>query len=75
VIDIEHLLEQIQRQPDPLIRTQYFQQIEDRLLAEYQLHILYEKPFQTTYLPSVRGVTFNSQGWVDLRHIWFPPKL
>lgn len=75
VIDIEHLLEQIQQQPDPLIRTQYFQQIEDRLLAEYQLHILYEKPFQTTYLPSVRGVTFNSQGWVDLRHIWFPPKL
>lgn len=75
VIDIETLLEQIQRQPDPLIRTQYFQQIEDRLLAEYQLHILYEKPFQTTYLPSVRGVTFNSQGWVDLRHIWFPPKI
>ena len=75
VIDIETLLEQIQRQPDPLIRTQYFQHIEDRLLSEYQLHILYEKPFQTTYLPSVRGVTFNSQGWVDLRHIWFPPKI
>ncbi len=75
VIDIETLLEQIQRQPDPLIRTQYFQHIEDRLISEYQLHILYEKPFQTTYLPSVRGVTFNSQGWVDLRHIWFPPKI
>lgn len=75
VIDIETLLEQIQRQPDPLIRTQYFQQIEDRLLSEHQLHILYEKPFQTTYLPSVRGVTFNSQGWVDLRNIWFPPKI
>lgn len=30
------------------------------------------KPVETAYLPSVRGVRFNSQGWIDLRHVWFP---
>lgn len=74
-IDIEHRLLDIQRQPDPQLRMEGFEDIQQRLIGSHQLHVLYEKPVQTAYLPTVRGITFNSQGWVDLRHIWFPPQL
>ncbi|AIQ46681.1 ABC transporter substrate-binding protein [Paenibacillus sp. FSL R7-0273] len=73
--DIEGRLRVIAREPDSRIRAAGFQQIGDSLRQKHQLHILYEKPAETAYLPSVRGVTFNSQGWVDLRHLWFPPEL
>lgn len=73
--DIEGLLFTIAREPNPEARSQSFGVIESRLIEEHHLHILYEKPTQTAYLPSVRGVSFNSQGWVDLRHVWFPPLL
>ncbi|WNS45890.1 ABC transporter substrate-binding protein [Paenibacillus sp. MMS20-IR301] len=73
--DIEGRLQMIAREPDPAVRSEGFKVIEDTLTRGYQLHILYEKPAETAYLPSVRGVTFNSQGWVDLRYLWFPPEL
>lgn len=73
--DIEGRLHMISREPDAAARTEGFRIIEDSLTRDHQLHILYEKPAETAYLPSVRGVTFNSQGWVDLRHLWFPPEL
>ncbi|WP_058830989.1 ABC transporter substrate-binding protein [Paenibacillus polymyxa] len=72
-VDIERLLREIAREADHTVRAQQFEHIETRLMDEHQLHILYEKPVQTAYLPTVRGVSFNSQGWVDLRHVWFPP--
>ncbi|ANF94860.1 ABC transporter substrate-binding protein [Paenibacillus bovis] len=71
-IDIEHALIDIRRQSDARVRDTLFRQIWERLAADHQLYVLYEKPVQTAYLPTVRGITFNSQGWVDLRHIWFP---
>ncbi|WP_322907011.1 ABC transporter substrate-binding protein [Paenibacillus sp. SGZ-1009] len=71
--DIAYRLQDVLRQPDAKLRQQLFDEIEQRLVQSYQLHMLYEKPMQTTYLPTVRGITFNSQGWVDLRHIWLPP--
>ncbi|MFF2481130.1 ABC transporter substrate-binding protein [Paenibacillus sp. NPDC058071] len=73
-LDMELLLTHIAKQPDPVLREEAFRKIERQLIAEHQLHILYEKPVQTAYLPSVRGVTFNAQGWIDLRHLWFPPQ-
>ena len=73
--DIEGWLYTIAREPNPEARSESFRIIENRLLEEHHLYILYEKPTQTAYLPSVRGVSFNSQGWVDLRHLWFPPLL
>ncbi|WP_042169239.1 ABC transporter substrate-binding protein [Paenibacillus gorillae] len=72
-LDIEKRLQAVARQADSERRAQLFQEIEELLIREHQLHILYERPVQTAYMPSVRGVTFNSQGWVDLRHVWFPP--
>lgn len=71
--DIKGWLSTIARETNPEVRTNSFSVIEKRLIEEHHLHILYEKPTQTAYLPSVRGVSFNSQGWVDLRHVWFPP--
>jgi MarR-like DNA-binding transcriptional regulator SgrR of sgrS sRNA len=71
-VDIENTLRAITQQSDSLARAALFARIEGQLIREHQLCILHEKPVQTAYLPSVRGVTFNSQGWVDLRNIWFP---
>jgi SgrR family transcriptional regulator len=72
-IDIETTLDAVKKEPDPIARTSSLDRIERLLLREHQLCILSEKPLPTAYLPSVRGVTFNSQGWVNLRTIWFPP--
>ncbi|MNC75079.1 hypothetical protein D3C75_1265570 [compost metagenome] len=71
---MEQTLHTIRHEPCPAVRTSCFAAIEERLISGHELHILYEKPVQTAYLPSVRGVAFNSQGWIDLRQIWFPPK-
>jgi MarR-like DNA-binding transcriptional regulator SgrR of sgrS sRNA len=73
-IDIEHALQRVTREADPAVRANHLDKIERLLIGEHQLFILSEKPLPTAYLPSVRGVTFNSQGWVNLRTIWFPPR-
>lgn len=72
--DIRSRLEAIIREPDATARDIGFRTIEELLMKEHQLYILYEHPVQTAFLPSLRGVTFNSQGWVDLRRVWFPPE-
>ncbi|MFD1776176.1 ABC transporter substrate-binding protein [Paenibacillus rhizophilus] len=69
--EIEAGLHLISRESGHAARAEAFRRIEDRLIEERELHILYEKPVETAYLPSVRGVRFNSQGWIDLRHVWF----
>ncbi|KGP80537.1 MULTISPECIES: ABC transporter substrate-binding protein [unclassified Paenibacillus] len=53
-------------------RTGELDRIEQFLVQQSLLLHLTEKPVETAYLPSVRGLSFNSQGWVNLRHIWFP---
>ncbi|MUT66519.1 ABC transporter substrate-binding protein [Paenibacillus sp. NEAU-GSW1] len=72
-LDIETMLQAVARQPESEQRAALFARMEELLIREHQLFILYERPVQTAYMPSVRGLTFNSQGWVDLRHVWFPP--
>ncbi|MEJ8305634.1 ABC transporter substrate-binding protein [Saccharibacillus sacchari] len=58
----------------PRARARELDEIETLLIAGHRLHVLYETPLQTAYLPSIRGVSFGSQGWIDLRTIWFPPE-
>ncbi|QOS78668.1 SgrR family transcriptional regulator [Paenibacillus sp. JNUCC31] len=53
-------------------RTAELDRIERFLVQQSLLFHFSEKPVETAYLPSVRGLSFNSQGWVNLRHIWFP---
>jgi len=72
-IDIERLLSLVLREPNSEDRLQSLNKIESLLIRERNLHILSEKPLPTAYVPTVRGVTFNSQGWVNLRTLWFPP--
>jgi SgrR family transcriptional regulator len=72
--DIQGRLQCICHEPDTAMRAQYFQEIENQLIHEKLLFILGEKPIHTAFLPSVRGVTMNAQGWIDLRSIWFPPR-
>ncbi len=57
----------------PRGRGRELDRLEAFLIAQHQLHILYETPLQTAYLPGIRGVSFGAQGWIDLRTIWFPP--
>ncbi|MCI3921573.1 ABC transporter substrate-binding protein [Paenibacillus sp. TRM 82003] len=61
--------------PDAAARDRLLDAAEALLTASSQLLILSERPIETAYLPSVRGVRFNAQGWVDLRSVWFPPRL
>lgn len=70
--DIQRRLQCICNEPDTAVRTRYFEEIESQLIQENLLFILGEKPIHTAFLPSVRGVTMNAQGWIDLRSIWFP---
>ncbi|WP_256759325.1 ABC transporter substrate-binding protein [Cohnella sp. WQ 127256] len=74
-IDIEQALQRIARESDPAVRARHLDKIERLLIHEHQLFIISERPLPTAHLPSVRGVTFNSQGWVNLRTIWFPPSI
>jgi MarR-like DNA-binding transcriptional regulator SgrR of sgrS sRNA len=71
---VQGLLSGVRHQDGPAERNAYFRQLEELLAQEQLLQILYEKPLETAYLPSVRGLAFNSQGWIDLRQIWFPPE-
>lgn len=71
---VQHLLSGVRHEANPEVRAAYFRQLEELLTEERLLQILYEKPLETAFLPSVRGLAFNSQGWIDLRQIWFPPE-
>ena len=70
---IRSALRQAAFESTPRGRGRELDDIETLLIAGHQLHVLYETPLQTAYLPSIRGVSFGSQGWIDLRTIWFPP--
>ncbi len=70
---IHAILHRICNESDPSSRIELFQQIENQLIRKRLLFILDEKPIHTAFLPTIRGVTMNAQGWIDLRSIWFPP--
>jgi MarR-like DNA-binding transcriptional regulator SgrR of sgrS sRNA len=70
---IERKLRHIRLEREDAERSRLFAEIEEALTREHLLHILSESPVQSAYLPSVRGITFSAHGWVDLRHVWFPP--
>ncbi|XVL62908.1 ABC transporter substrate-binding protein [Paenibacillus amylolyticus] len=69
---IHEMLQTIIASPIAADRTSELYRIEQFLVGQNLLFHLSVKPVETAYLPSVRGLSFNSQGWVNLRHIWFP---
>lgn len=74
-ITIHEILQTIVASPIAADRTRELDRIEQFLVGQNLLFHLSEKPVETAYLPSVRGLSFNSQGWVNLRHIWFPSQV
>ncbi|MFS0724562.1 ABC transporter substrate-binding protein [Paenibacillus sp. 1P07SE] len=70
---VDRTLQAVSAEAETERRMMHFDELEAALVAEHQLHILYEKPVQAAYLPSVRGVALGAQGWMDLRKLWFPP--
>lgn len=70
---ILHGLDQILLIQDADKRLRMLQQMEQQLIEQDHLYVMYDRPFQTSFLPSVRGIKPGSQGWVDLRYLWFPP--
>ncbi|WP_458126616.1 ABC transporter substrate-binding protein [Paenibacillus sp. Z3-2] len=72
---IHEILQIIVASPIAADRTSELDRIEQFLIDQNLLFHLSEKPVETAYLPSVRGLSFNSQGWVNLRHIWFPSQV
>ncbi|MGN7412576.1 ABC transporter substrate-binding protein [Paenibacillus sp. SAF-068] len=71
-ITIHEMLQTVVASPIAADRTSELDRMEHFLVDQNLLFHLSEKPVETAYLPSVRGLSFNSQGWVNLRHIWFP---
>ncbi|WP_440119128.1 ABC transporter substrate-binding protein [Paenibacillus sp. QZ-Y1] len=69
---VQEMLHTVVASQRPADRTAELDRIEQFLVQQSLLFHLTEKPVETAYLPSVRGLSFNSQGWVNLRHIWFP---
>jgi SgrR family transcriptional regulator len=69
--DIDTSLRKITRETDSSERDRLYGQIADRLTREFSMLILYGHNIQTVFHHTVRGISFNAQGWVDLRTIWF----
>ncbi|MGG4128202.1 ABC transporter substrate-binding protein [Paenibacillus illinoisensis] len=69
---VQMMLQTVTESPLMTDRITGLDRIEQFLLDHHLMFHLSEKPVETAYLPSVRGLSFNSQGWVNLRHIWFP---
>lgn len=49
----------------------YKVRMEAQYIQENRFVIWDERPIKTAFHRSVRGVSFHSQGWVDLRQLWF----
>ncbi|WP_426334663.1 hypothetical protein ACN9MH_12800 [Paenibacillus silvae] len=71
---VRWMMQKIAVSPHIADRKQVLDEVERFLVTEHLMFSLSQKPVETAYLPTVRGLSFNSQGWVNLRHIWFPSK-
>jgi SgrR family transcriptional regulator len=67
------LLAKIVRESSPEERALLFRELENRLIHQYNLLILYKKRLTMAYHPSVQGVPLDELGWMPFRDIWFKP--
>ncbi|MBP1960979.1 ABC transporter substrate-binding protein [Paenibacillus aceris] len=68
---LEDSLQHLRHEIDPHRRKTLLEQLESQLKQRYSLHFLYRKHLKTAYHPSIRGISFDSLGWVQFRDIWF----
>lgn len=69
--DIDQWIQRNLTKTDPQERIRQLKQIEQQFIQDCRMVIWDERPIQTAFHRSVRGVSFHSQGWVDLRQLWF----
>ncbi len=68
---LDELLEKIIAEPSMEKRTTLFNKIETYLKTKGWIHFLYQKKQKTVFHHSVKGISFESLGWVQFRDIWF----
>ncbi len=56
--------------PDPAVRRQLLDAIEDRLREEAHVTFVLHKKLNMYIHPTVKGVGLNSLGWIDFKDIW-----
>ncbi|MDU0200716.1 ABC transporter substrate-binding protein [Paenibacillus sp. MAH-36] len=68
---LDDSLQLLRNEIDPIRRKTLLEQLESQLKQRYSLLFLYRKHLKTAYHPSIRGISFDSLGWVRFRDIWF----
>lgn len=68
---LDDSLQQLRYESDPLCRKTLLEQLESQLKQRCSLLFLYRKHLKTAFHPSIRGISFDSLGWVRFRDIWF----
>lgn len=70
-LQMEHHLQNIIHEIDPMTRAAKFISLERMLKQSYAIHFLYRKQLKTVYHPSVKGISMDSLGWMEFKNIWF----
>lgn len=70
----QRMLAAIVREPAPEGRMRLFQALEQRLIHNRSLLVLYKKRLTAAYHPSVQGIPLDELGWMPFRDIWFKPE-
>ncbi|UVI32634.1 ABC transporter substrate-binding protein [Paenibacillus spongiae] len=68
---LEHSIRLLLSEPDVRRRTEILYKIERLLMDRHSLLFLYRKHLKTAFHPSIRGISFESLGWVRFKDLWF----
>ncbi|MFD2612231.1 SgrR family transcriptional regulator [Paenibacillus gansuensis] len=71
--EVNRILDQVPMEASGLKRQAMLDRIEALLMEHNALTFLSHSKLDTSFHPSVRGLSFNSVGWMDFRHIWIKP--
>ncbi|TYP69700.1 ABC transporter substrate-binding protein [Paenibacillus methanolicus] len=72
---LDQAIEHVLAEPDPARRRNLFLAIEEKLMDQGALVLLYRKHLKTAFQPNVRGIALESLSWVRFRDLWFVPDM
>ncbi|CAM4077856.1 SgrR family transcriptional regulator [Paenibacillus alkaliterrae] len=72
--ELDQRVNALLREPSRHKREEMLQAVEHRLQETSAIIFLLHKKLSSSFHPSVRGISFNEQGWVDFRNIWLKPR-
>ncbi|KZE79196.1 hypothetical protein AV654_17115 [Paenibacillus elgii] len=67
---VEKIASDLLASPSPEYRKHRMQELEALMNHEHVVLFLLFKGLQTAHDPTLRGVTFNSLGWIDFKNVW-----